>query len=543
MGGWDTSESVADMPEDRAVFLDNWFPETDKVTVRRGSEVHSTGLTGMVETLIEYTALSGAGKLFAANNGSIYEVTSGGAVGSAVSTGHTNNRWQYVNMGTAGGQFVRLVNGADTPLLYNGSTWATTAITGPTAANLVWCNVHQRRLWVGEEDSLSAWYLAVNNVSGAATEFPLAGIFRLGGFIMAMGTWTRDAGDGMDDVAVFLTSEGECAIYSGTDPSDAALWLLVGVFRIGKPIGRRCFVSAGSDLIIVTQDGFVPLSAILTLDRAQAQRAAYRNKYLKLSMMQSVFIRGFLVGNQFYIPKVFSSSSTSHFRAFYLISMCLIQSPGHRVVLLVWMRFVSGFLMMIYITVVATGVFINGILDRVIPQPASPRISPPMDLRRFLTLDLKGGINHLKKLSPYLKAVDLLTLPSILIWIFRSYLHRALLPSLLPVPARLYGGQVNGALPNGAQGKLFILDGGELEELVEPPLFVSGYRRRPYGLRGWRPTSSSSLAVICNADLQRGYCHQSLGTESYTSRYKWLRSMYSYWLCRLRQQAHSRVRV
>lgn len=282
MGGWDTSESIADMPANRAVFLDNWFPETDKVTVRRGSEVHSTGLTGMVETLIEYTALSGAGKLFAANNGSIYEVTSGGAVGSAVSTGHTNNRWQYVNMGTAGGQFARLVNGTDTPLLYNGSTWATTAITGPTAANLVWCNVHQRRLWVGEEDSLSAWYLAVNNVSGAATEFPLAGIFRLGGFIMAMGTWTRDAGDGMDDVAVFLTSEGECAIYSGTDPADAALWLLVGVFRIGKPVGRRCFVSAGSDLIIVTQDGFVPLSAILTLDRAQAQRAALSKQISKV---------------------------------------------------------------------------------------------------------------------------------------------------------------------------------------------------------------------------------------------------------------------
>ena len=35
--GWDTRESLADMPPDHAIKLDNWFPETDKVTVRRGS--------------------------------------------------------------------------------------------------------------------------------------------------------------------------------------------------------------------------------------------------------------------------------------------------------------------------------------------------------------------------------------------------------------------------------------------------------------------------------------------------------------------------
>ena len=274
VGGWDTRESLADMPETHAVILSNFFPETDVVRVRRGNTSHATGMSGEVQSLIEYVPKSGTGALFAANAGNIYDVTSAGAVGAAVSSGHSNDKWQHVNLGTSAGQFVRCFNGADTPLLYNGSTWATTAITGPTATNLVWGNLHQRRLWVGEINSLSAWYLAANAVSGSATEFSLAGIARLGGFIMAMGTWTRDAGDGMDDVAGYLTSEGEAIIYQGTDPAAVATWGLIGVFRIGKPIGRRCLVKAGSDLILVTQDGFVPLSGILTMDRRQTRLVA-----------------------------------------------------------------------------------------------------------------------------------------------------------------------------------------------------------------------------------------------------------------------------
>ena len=283
VGGWDTRESLADMPETHAVILDNWFPSTDKVTVRRGNTSHATGMSGSIESLIEYIPLTGAGALFAANGGSLYDVSSAGAVGSAVSTGHSNNRWQFVNMGTAAGQFVRCFNGQDTPLLYNGSSWATTAITGSglTAANLVWGNIHQRRLWVGEVNSLSAWYLSVNNVSGAATEFVLAGVFKQGGYLAGMATWTRDSGDGVDDVSAFVTSEGEVALYAGTDPAAAATWALIGVFSIGKPIGRRFFVKAGSDLVLITQDGFVPLSSILSIDRSQAELAAVSQQISK----------------------------------------------------------------------------------------------------------------------------------------------------------------------------------------------------------------------------------------------------------------------
>jgi hypothetical protein len=273
VGGWDTRNALADMPVENAVVLDNWFPSTDKVTARRGFAAYATGMTGAVETLLEYTGVDGVGKLYAANNGNIYSVTDSGAVGAAAVSGLSNDRWQQVQIGTSAGQFLFAVNGEDAPVSFNGSTWANPSISasGLTASSLIWCNLHQRRLWFGESASLKAWYLAVDSISGTPNGFSLAAAVKRGGYIVGMGTWTRDAGDGQDDVAVFITSEGEAVVYSGTDPASASTWVLVGRFDIGKPIGRRCMLKAGGDLVIVTQDGFIPMSAALTKDRSQTE--------------------------------------------------------------------------------------------------------------------------------------------------------------------------------------------------------------------------------------------------------------------------------
>lgn len=268
-GGWNTLDALADMPPDHAVQLDNWFPDADRVTVRRGCVAWSTGYPNNVDTLMPYSPPSGSQKLFAASGGNIYDATSSGAVGTAMLTGRTNGRWQWAQMTTAGGHFLLIVNGADTPQVWDGSAWANTTITGPTVANLVWANVHQRRVWVGEANSLRGWYLAPNAIGGAASSFDFTGLASLGGSLIGMGTWTRDGGSGPDDLAVFLTTEGEALIYSGTDPSSASTWSLVGIFRLGRPLGRRCMIRAGSELLIMTDQGFVSLSDVLPVDRSQ----------------------------------------------------------------------------------------------------------------------------------------------------------------------------------------------------------------------------------------------------------------------------------
>lgn len=275
VGGWNARDALADMPPTHAVVLDNWFPGTDRVAIRPGYASHATGLGSPIETLLPYSPAAGSPRLFAAAGSSIREVTTAGAAGSAVVSGLSNVRLQSVQMGTAGGQFLFCCNGADTPRLFDGSTWANTTITGPTVANISWCNIHQRRLWVGEKNSLTAWYLPVNTIGGAAAQFPMAGLASLGGSIAGMAVWSRDSyGQGMQELACFVTTEGEMIIYAGTDPASASTWGLLGVWRLGRPIGARFFQKVTSDLILLTQDGLLAASTIMPTDRAQTEKVA-----------------------------------------------------------------------------------------------------------------------------------------------------------------------------------------------------------------------------------------------------------------------------
>lgn len=67
VGGWNTLDALADMPPDHAVILDNWFPNADRVSVRRGFTSWSTGYPAAVESLLPYVPPSGTAKLFAAS--------------------------------------------------------------------------------------------------------------------------------------------------------------------------------------------------------------------------------------------------------------------------------------------------------------------------------------------------------------------------------------------------------------------------------------------------------------------------------------------
>jgi hypothetical protein len=125
----------------------------------------------------------------------------------------------------------------------------------------------KERLYFVEKDSLSFWYLPVDSINGAVTEFPLGGIFKKGGYLQAMGTWTIDAGYGVDDLAVFVTSNGEVAVYKGSDPSDPNDWALIGLWNIGQTFARKCLFKFGGDLLLLTEDGLVPLSAGLQSTR------------------------------------------------------------------------------------------------------------------------------------------------------------------------------------------------------------------------------------------------------------------------------------
>jgi len=283
IGGINDRDSIADMPPTDAVVLENWWPYPSYCGIRKGKLNHVTGFVSPVETLVEYLPTDGVSTLFAAAGTSIYDVTAEGPLGAAVQTGLTNARFQDVQITTPGGSFLYLFNGADSPRLWDGTTWtavtgvSTPAITGLTTSEIIHGCVFKNRLFLVTIDSLELAYLPVLSIGGAASFLDLGSIFRHGGYIMAVYPWTIDAGDGVDDHLVVISSMGEIAVYRGTDPSSSSTWQLVGVWMLGKPIGRRCGVKFGGDLAMNTTEGVYPLGKGL-LSASVDRRVALTDK-------------------------------------------------------------------------------------------------------------------------------------------------------------------------------------------------------------------------------------------------------------------------
>ena len=344
IGGWNARDSIAQMPPTDAVTLTNLYPTPTDVQLRKGYSKYSIGITGKVNTVMNYAGAT-TQKLFAAAGTAIYNCDT--ATATNVYT-ITNDKFQYVNISNSGGHFLVACNGVDTTLIYDGTNWikmatTTTAsaitsithvgtlatmttttphglVTGneitltgnlPTAYNgtyivtvtgsstltytmattpatnaltigtylvnfgvtginpntFVSVNLFKNRLYFTQKDTLSVWYLPTNALGGAASQLDFGGIARNGGFLQGMATWTLDAGQGADDYAVFISNMGEIIVYNGTDPSDVATWALKGVWQLGYVFSRRCFYKWAGDILLLTQDGLVPLASALQSSR------------------------------------------------------------------------------------------------------------------------------------------------------------------------------------------------------------------------------------------------------------------------------------
>jgi len=271
--GWYVGANLADAPVGTCFILDNAFCELDFVRARLGCTAWATGMpAGAVSSLMHWTN-GVAERLFAVRGGAIYDVSSVGAVGAAVVTGLTNDYFESVQFTGPGGTSLIAVNGADAVQTWNGTAWnATTAITGNTyPLASVW--TFKSRLYFTETGTMNAWYLGVGAIGGALTSLPLSNIFRWGGALLCGGTWAIDSTSGIYEACVFVSTEGEVAVYNGDYPG-ATNWTLVGTYKLSKPLGKRCLMKAGGDLAVMTQDGIVPMSKVETLDQVALQNSA-----------------------------------------------------------------------------------------------------------------------------------------------------------------------------------------------------------------------------------------------------------------------------
>lgn len=296
VAGLVTADSLIAARPNSAQVLDDVFPQQQSARVRAGSRTWAT-LADPIVSLLAYNIEADA-QLFAATATTIVNTTTSSDINlldedneplfdqddELLTTQNLNvaveeqnaGYYSYVNFATAGGYYLLAVNGRDPMLLYDGADWMQVtdvsspfSITGVDSETLSHISVYRYRLFYVEKDTLNVWYSPVNEIGGAAGSFNLAGIFGDGGSVLFTETWSMDAGDGLDDKFVIVSTVGEVAVFQGSDPSNPDDWSIVGRYKLTRPLGQRCTMRTGGDLLIGAEEGLVPISLAVSKEAAQ----------------------------------------------------------------------------------------------------------------------------------------------------------------------------------------------------------------------------------------------------------------------------------
>lgn len=255
-----------------ALVLDNWVVDDHQIRCRPGTQLrYNYGSVKPVERLIPYYGLPN--RLAAAVDGKLVLLD-----GTVIESGLASNDWSFTafsNLSTT--DYTVMCNGVDGVWSWDGGTGAPAmvkeTITAPVGEPWVVPDqfqivlTHMNRLFFADSSNLAVYYLPLQQKSGQVAVLPLNGIFKRGGSIRAMYTWTTDGAVNLNDQLVIFSTNGEAAIYGGIDP--ATDFALTGLFRFDAPMSKHSVVNYGGELYVLISTGLVPMS---TLMRAEGEQ-------------------------------------------------------------------------------------------------------------------------------------------------------------------------------------------------------------------------------------------------------------------------------
>ncbi|MDR2427061.1 MAG: hypothetical protein LBD46_07805 [Endomicrobium sp.] len=267
-GGLNLRDNVANMNPNDAIIMDNFIPYETYIEQRPGyREIIETST--LAESLIPYEVadihellVGMSGKLY------IFNPTSPTPQLKLIKENLINNKWQS----TLYKERLFIVNGQDLPQVYDGNEivnapfYPISDIPPLNLQSLFLVTIFKNRLFFAQKDSLKLWYTQdAGNISGPLVCFDLSQVATKGGKIAAIANWTQQGGQGQNNLFIVVTNQGECFIYDGTDPSDMEAWALRGIYNIPSVIGINNNTQLAGNVILITKDGYFPLSAVLSV--------------------------------------------------------------------------------------------------------------------------------------------------------------------------------------------------------------------------------------------------------------------------------------
>lgn len=292
IGGINARDNYDSMHHLDAVSLVNMIAEGGYLRSRGGSTIQTNDsalLSGgyTKKTLANFDG-GGTEKLLAGfndgtNGHSLYDVTT---TPVKLSDSFSSSVWSHM---MANGRLI-LCNGSDSPQVWDGGA-TTSDITialfdgggSPhptyTKSDLWGCTMHQNRAYYWVENSQSFFYTDVSGAyQGDCIEFDLSFVVKQGGYLVNILSQSMDTGSGLNDIAVFVFSTGECVVYEGQDPGTSYDWGLVNRFNIGRPVDIRATTKWGGDNIILTSSGVVSIDEILKFGHVVVEQPTIWNK-------------------------------------------------------------------------------------------------------------------------------------------------------------------------------------------------------------------------------------------------------------------------
>lgn len=242
--GWNTRDGANELKPTECFELINLLPTVGGLLLRPGYSSYSEGDTNPIKSLLVWS--SGTEEmLIKATDSALTEISTG-----ATATGFLAGHWQGQMMNDRLG----MVNGTDSPQVFDGVSFSAMSITGPSSPNrLVGIKVFKSRSYFWD-DTLAFWYSQPNALGGTLTKFPLTTVAQKGGRVLSINAWTQDGGAGPDDYLVVTTTKGEVIVYAGSNPSDANDWALVGRYYISEPIAQRGFLELDGKIHVLTKN-------------------------------------------------------------------------------------------------------------------------------------------------------------------------------------------------------------------------------------------------------------------------------------------------
>lgn len=193
-----------------------------------------------------------------------------------------NNTAQVLSFNYERNSFFFYPNSA--PSIYDGSSFTTMSITGPTAANIIGGCVYRNRLYLFESNSGSLWYAELpRNIGGTFIEFPATGAIQQSGVInCAFAVTTSNTALPETYLGVYFNT-GEVVLFRGSYPGSAD-WVVAGTFNIGTPLGIQSYISVEGDIWLLTFGGITSVRQLIggvTRNKITANISRYWEEVIK----------------------------------------------------------------------------------------------------------------------------------------------------------------------------------------------------------------------------------------------------------------------